>query len=57
MIFAWTKQFLVATGLFALVVTGQAINLALKEQRLSEKQLELASRTVRVTTGSHYHAN
>lgn len=57
MIFAWTKQFLMATGLFALVVTGQTVNLVLKEKRIADKQLEEASRTVRVAKTSHYHIN
>ena len=57
MIFAWTKQFLMATGLFALVVTGQTVNLVMKEKRLAEKHLEEAQRTVRVTSGSQYHLN
>lgn len=57
MIFNWTKQFLVATGLFALVVTGQTVSMVLKEKRLAEKQLEEASRTVRVTSESHFHVN
>ena len=57
MIFAWTKQFLMATGLFALVVTGQTVNLVIKEKRLAEKHLEEAQRTVRVTTVSQIHFN
>ena len=50
MIFSWTKQFLVATGFFTLVLTGQTVNMVMKEKRLAEKHLEEASRTVRVTT-------
>jgi hypothetical protein len=57
MIFAWTKQFLVATGLFTLLVTGQTINMALKDKHLAEKRLEEAARTVRVTKGSQFHLN
>ena len=57
MIFAWTKQFLMATGLFALVVTGQTVNMVIKEKRLAEKHLEEAQRTVRVTTGTHINFN
>ncbi len=57
MIFAWTKQFLMATGLFALVVTGQTVNMALKEKRITAEQLDSAQRTVRITTGTHYHVN
>jgi signal transduction histidine kinase len=57
MIYDWTKQFLLATGLFALVLTGQTINLVLKEKRVADKQLEKASRTVRVKTESHTHLN
>lgn len=57
MIFAWTKQFLMATGLFALVVTGQTVNLALKEKRVAEKQLDNAHRTVRVATSAHFYLN
>lgn len=57
MIFSWTKQFFVATGLFALIFTGQTINLVLKEKRLAEKHLEEAHRTVRVTKGNHFHVN
>lgn len=57
MIFAWTKQFLVATGLFTLVVTGQTINIALKDKRMAEKHLEDAARTVRVTKGNQHHLN
>ncbi len=57
MIFAWTKQFVMATGIFALVLTGQTVNMVLKEKRLAEKQLEEAARTVRVTTAAQYHYN
>lgn len=57
MIFAWTKQFLMATGLFALVVTGQTVNMALKEKRIADEQLDSAHRTVRVATSSNYHLN
>jgi hypothetical protein len=57
MIFAWTKQFLMATGLFALVVTGQTVNMVVKEKRIAEKHLEEAHRTVRVTTGNQYDLN
>lgn len=57
MIFAWTKQFLMATGIFALVLTGQTVNMVLKENRLAEKQLEMSSRTVRVASAAHYHLN
>jgi hypothetical protein len=57
MIFAWTKQFLMATGLFALVVTGQTVSMVMKEKRIAEKHLEEAHRTVRVTTGNQYNLN
>ncbi len=58
MIFAWTKQFLMATGFFALVLTGQTVNMVMKEKRLSEKQLDEAYRTVRITkTSSQHHLN
>lgn len=50
MIFAWTKQFLLASGLFALVLTGQTVNLMVKEKQLAKEQLENATRVVRVTT-------
>ncbi|MBA2405738.1 MAG: hypothetical protein H0V66_13255 [Bdellovibrionales bacterium] len=52
MIFSWTKQFLMATGLFALVLTGQTINMVVKEKRTAEKALEVAPRSVRVTTAN-----
>lgn len=52
MMFAWTKQFLLATGLFAVVLTGQTVNMVMKEKRIAEKQLEVANRTVRVTTST-----
>ena len=57
MIFAWTKHFLMATGLFALVVTGQTVNMVIKEKRLAEKHLEEAHRTIRITTNNHNHIN
>ena len=57
MIFSWTKQFLMATGLFALVLTGQTINMVAKEKRITEKALEDAPRTVRVTTASQLQLN
>ena len=57
MIFAWTKQFLMATGLFALVLTGQTVNMVMKEKRIAEKALEDASRTARVTTASQIRLN
>ena len=57
MMFAWTKQFLVATGLFALVLVVQTTNMALKDKQLAEKQLEGASRIVRVTPASDYFHN
>ena len=57
MIFAWTKQFLMATGIFAIVLTGQTVNMVLKEKQLTEKQLEKATRTVRVTAAAQYHLN
>ena len=58
MIFAWTKQFLMATGFFALVLTGQTVNMVMKDKRLSEKQLDEAHRTVRVTqTNGQHHLN
>jgi hypothetical protein len=44
MIFAWTKQFFIATGFFALVVTGQTVNLVMKDKQLAEKQLKEAQR-------------
>ncbi len=49
MILNWTKQFLLATGLFALVLTGQTVSLMAKDKRLSEKQLEKAAQVVRAT--------
>ena len=57
MIFAWTKQFMMATGLFALVLTGQTVNRVVKEKRIVEQALEDAPRTVRVTTASQLHLN
>jgi hypothetical protein len=57
MIFSWTKQFLMATGLFALVLTGQTINMVVKEKRITEKALEDAPRTVRVTSASQLQLN
>jgi len=57
MIFAWTKQFLMATGLFALVLTGQTVNMVMKEKRVAEKALEDAHRTVRVASAGQFHIN
>lgn len=57
MFFAWTKQFFIATGLFALVLTGQTLNIAAKEKHTAEKALKEAQRTVRVTTTSQIQFN
>jgi hypothetical protein len=57
MIFAWTKQFLLASGLFALVVTGQTMNLVLKEKRMAQEQLDSAQRSVRVATTTYFQIN
>ena len=57
MFFSWTKQFLLATGLCALVLTGQTINMVVKEKRITEKALEDARRTVHVTTASQLQLN
>lgn len=54
MIFSWTKQFLVATGFFALVLTGQTVNMVVKEKRMAEKQLKEASRTVRIPSATNH---
>jgi len=55
MIFAWTKQFIMATGFFALILTGQTVNMVMKDKQLSEKQLNEAHRTVRVTQAADQH--
>jgi uncharacterized membrane protein len=52
MVFAWTKQFLMATGLFALVLTRQTVNMVVKEKRIAETALKDAHRTVSITTVS-----
>lgn len=57
MIFAWTKQFLMATGIFALVLTGQTMTMVMKEKRASQEQLDKAQRTVRVIAGNSHHIN
>jgi hypothetical protein len=57
MIFNWTKQFLMATGIFALVLTGQTMTLVLKEKRATTEQLDKAQRTVRVIAGNSNHIN
>ena len=58
MIFSWTKQFLIATGFFAMILAGQTVNMVMKEKRLSDKQLDEAHRTVRVThASSQLHLN
>ena len=57
MVFAWTKQFLMATGLFAFVLFGQTVNMVVKDKRTAEKALEDAHRTVRVTSASYIHLN
>lgn len=57
MFFSWTKQFLIATGLFALVLTGQTVNMVVKEKRIAEKALEDTSRTARVTTAGQIYLN
>jgi len=41
---AWTRQFLIATGLFALVLTGQTISMVAKEKRIAEKVMTDAPR-------------
>jgi hypothetical protein len=57
MIFSWTKQFLVATGLFALILTGQTINTLVKEKHISQKALENAPRSARLTSAAHLELN
>ncbi len=57
MMYTWTKQFLVASAVFAVVIAGQTANLLVKEQRMVEKSLEDASKTVRVSTGTQEHLN
>lgn len=57
MIFAWTKQFLLATGIFALVLTGQTINSAWQEKHLSQQQLDDASRTAHLSQAPQYQMN
>jgi|APGre2960657468_1045069.scaffolds.fasta_scaffold07296_7 hypothetical protein len=57
MVFAWTRQFLMATGLFALVVTGQTLNMFMKDKQLADKALESAQRTVKVSKPSTYELN
>ncbi len=57
MLFAWTKQFLMATGIFALVVTGQTMTMVMKEKRASQEQLDKAQRTVGVIAGNSHHIN
>lgn len=57
MIFAWTKQFLLATGLFALVLTGQTLNMVVKEQHVAKKQLKDSYRTVRIPAVAGHHIN
>jgi hypothetical protein len=52
MVFAWTKQFLMATGLFSLVLAGQTVNMVVKEKRIAETALKYAHRTVCKTTVS-----
>jgi len=55
MIFAWTKQFLMATALFAVVLTGQTVNMVMKEKSIAEKALNDAPRTARVTSVGKNH--
>ena len=57
MVFAWTRQFLMATGLFALVATGQTLNMFMKDKQLADKALESAQRTVKVSKPSTYELN
>ena len=46
-----------ATGLFALVVTGQTLNMLMKDKQLADKALESAQRTVKVSKPSTYELN
>lgn len=57
MFFSWTKQFLIATGFFTIVLTGQTVNMVVKEKRVTEKALEDAQRAARVTMASQVYLN
>lgn len=57
MIFIWTRQFLVATGIFAMFMAGQTLNVIAKEKRMANEALEKASRTVRLNDTNQSHLN
>lgn len=50
MIRTWSKQFLLATGLFGVLLTAQVVSLGIKEKNLARKQLQNAQKTVLLST-------
>lgn len=57
MVMNWTKQFLLASGFFAIVIASQATHMAMKQKQLANKHLEDAQRTVRVIASPNYQIN
>lgn len=57
MIFAWAKQFIAATGLFAIVLSVHTVSLLVKEQKVVKTQLQEAEKTVRVSSGNQNRFN
>lgn len=48
MIITWIRQFCLASGMFALLVTTFSLSMSSKEKQLAQKQLSQAHITVKV---------
>ncbi len=57
MVMNWTKQFLLASGFFAIVIASQVTHMTIKQNQMAAKLLEDAQRTVRVVANPNYQIN
>jgi|GEM_PF-4229641 len=57
MIFSWTKQFLMASAVFAIIIAAQAVSIMVEENRMAEQGLDDSYKTVRVMIGNQNHLN